>query len=96
MTLTASDEDALTFSVVTPPAHGVLTGVAPNLTYSPDSGFSGNDSFTFRAFDGQSESNLATVTISVEAKDNDAPVSTITLDPATAQGQNGWYTVPVR
>ncbi|RIK31045.1 MAG: hypothetical protein DCC55_36845, partial [Chloroflexi bacterium] len=32
----------------------------------------------------------------VEAKDNDAPVSTITLDPATAQGQNGWYTVPVR
>ncbi len=37
ITLTGSDpdEDELSFSVVTNPMHGVLTGTAPNLTYTP-------------------------------------------------------------
>jgi hypothetical protein len=94
--LTASDEDRLTFSIVTPPTHGVVVGAIPSLSYLPDSGFSGADSFTFRADDGQSQSNLATVTIAVNAKDNTPPTSTITRNPAAAQGQNGWYTAPVR
>ena len=33
----------LTYSVVTGPAHGVLTGTAPNLTYVPNAGYSGSD-----------------------------------------------------
>jgi pullulanase-type alpha-1,6-glucosidase len=59
------DGDVLTFSVVTPPTSGVLSGVAPNLTYTPNPGFAGSDSFTYRANDGQLDSNVATVTISV-------------------------------
>jgi Ca2+-binding RTX toxin-like protein len=59
------DGDILTFEIVTPPAHGVLTGVAPKLTYTPAENFVGGDSFTFRASDGRDMSELATISISV-------------------------------
>jgi VCBS repeat-containing protein len=80
ITLTASDVDGdgLTFSVVDGPSHGVLSGTAPNLTYTPDANYNGTDSFTFKANDGAADSNIATVSITVNAV-NDAP---------TADGQN--------
>ena len=67
ITLTATDStgDPLTYSIVTGPAHGTLTGTAPNVTYTQASGFSGQDSFTFQAFDNSAGSNVATVTIQV-------------------------------
>jgi hypothetical protein len=67
ITLTASDVDsaALTFSVVTPPAHGQLTGSAPNLTYTPAPNYFGPDAFTFKANDSLLDSNVATVSIAV-------------------------------
>jgi CSLREA domain-containing protein len=40
----------LTFTEVDP-SHGTLSGTAPNLTYTPDAGFSGDDSFTFTVTD---------------------------------------------
>jgi len=64
----------LTFAVVTPPAHGTLSGVAPSVTYSPALNYNGTDSFTFRASDGSIVSNTATVTITVTPV-NDAPVA---------------------
>jgi hypothetical protein len=38
ITLTGSDpeDSALTYTVLTPPAHGTLAGTAPNLTYTPE------------------------------------------------------------
>ena len=63
ITLSATDNDAVVYTLVSAPAHGVLTGLAPNLTYTPDTDFTGSDSFTFRASDGLAESNLATVTL---------------------------------
>jgi Bacterial Ig domain/Putative Ig domain/S-layer homology domain len=65
ITLMATDinHDALTYSAGNPP-HGTLSGSGPNLTYTPDHGFSGADSFTFTASDG-APSNTATVTINV-------------------------------
>jgi hypothetical protein len=65
--LTASDpeNDPLTWHVVAGPAHGTLTGVAPNLTYTPASDYSGPDSFTFRVNDGSVDSSVATVSIAV-------------------------------
>ncbi|WP_372808702.1 glycosyl hydrolase, partial [Pontiella sp.] len=56
ITLTGSDYegDSLSFSVVSGPANGTLTGTAPNLTYIPTSGYVGEDSFTFAVNDGQS------------------------------------------
>jgi Bacterial Ig domain len=76
VTLTASDADgdALTYTVVTSPAHGSLSGTAPNLTYTPTSGYTGPDSFTFKANDGTGDSNVATVSITVTAV-NRAPTA---------------------
>jgi hypothetical protein len=77
ITLTGNDidGDSLTFAVVTGPSHGVLSGTAPNLTYTPDPGYSGPDSFSFRANDGTLDSTDATVSITVTPL-NDAPVAT--------------------
>ena len=59
----------LTYSVVTPPANGVLTGAAPNLVYMPNAGFIGSDAFTFLANDGTGDSNVATVSITIRPPD---------------------------
>ena len=69
------DGDPLTFNVLSQPPHGVLTGNAPNLTYTPDFGYSGLDNFTFKVFDGINDSNIATVTVTVEPSMNQAPVA---------------------
>jgi hypothetical protein len=67
ITLTASDaeEDTLTYTVVTQPTHGSLSGTAPDLTYAPDADYNGDDSFTYKANDGTDDSNIATVSITV-------------------------------
>ncbi len=67
ITLTASDVDGnpLTYSVQTGPSNGVLSGTAPNLTYTPDLDYDGADSFTFVANDGTVDSTPATVSITV-------------------------------
>jgi large repetitive protein len=77
ITLTGTDVDldTLGFSVVTGPAHGVLSGVAPDLTYTPASDYHGPDAFTFNASDGTADSDPATVSITVDPV-NDAPVCT--------------------
>ncbi|MCH8096997.1 MAG: cadherin-like domain-containing protein [Proteobacteria bacterium] len=69
ITLTASDVDgdALTFAIVTGPTDGALSGTAPNVTYTPNAGFTGTDGFSFKANDGTVDSNIATVTIEVAA-----------------------------
>ncbi len=90
ITLTGSDPDgdALTYAVVTLPAHGSLSGTAPNLTYTPDPNYSGADGFTFTASDGLLTSAAATVSITVNAV-NDAPVAdaqSVTTNEDTAVG----------
>jgi hypothetical protein len=64
---------ALTYSVLTPPAHGTLSGTAPNLTYLPAANYFGNDAFTFQVSDGVSNSAPATITITNQPVD-DPPV----------------------
>jgi arylsulfatase A-like enzyme len=67
ITLAASDADGdpLTYSIVTPPVNGILTGTPPAVVYAPATNFAGNDSFSFTAFDGQATSVPATVSIRV-------------------------------
>jgi PKD repeat protein len=79
--LVASDADGepLTYTVLTPPANGILAGDGASRTYTPAHDFNGNDSFTFRANDGFMNSRTATVRITV-APVNDAPV--VELAPA--------------
>ena len=68
ITLTATDpnNDPLTYTVITPPENGTLSGTAPNLTYNPNTNHVGTDSFTFKANDGTSDSNIATISISIQ------------------------------
>jgi len=69
-----TDNDTLTYSIATQPTNGVLSGTAPNLSYTPNSNFTGSDSFTYQANDGQVDSTIATVAITV-TNTNDAPVA---------------------
>jgi len=77
--LTGSDPDntSLTYEVVTPPSQGVLSGIAPDLTYTPNPDFHGGDAFTFRVSDGMATSAETAVSLTV------IPVN----DPPLAQGQ---------
>lgn len=60
------DGDRLTAVLESPPAHGTLTLNADGeCIFVPDPGFSGVDNFTYRASDGRTLSNPATVTIIV-------------------------------
>ena len=74
--LTGSDQDSdpITFQIVDAPLHGNLTGTAPNLSYTPDANYNGDDSFTFNVNDGTDDSVLATVSLTVNPV-NDAPTA---------------------
>ena len=62
---TDADGDTLTIDSFTQPEHGTVTQVGSELRYTPNAGFTGTDSFTYKASDGAAESNPATVTITV-------------------------------
>ena len=69
------DGDDLTFSLVSFPNSGTLTGVPPNFTYVPFPSFTGTDFFRFKVSDGISESTAATIlvtTTSSEILESDA------------------------
>jgi hypothetical protein len=63
--LSANGTGPLAFQIVTSPTNGTLSGTAPNLTYTPNAGFAGSDSFTYTATNAGGTSNIATVTLSV-------------------------------
>jgi CSLREA domain-containing protein len=66
-----ADDDPLTAILVSGPAHGTLTlNSDGSFTYTPNDDFSGMDSFTYKANDGFTNSNVATVTITVESEDD--------------------------
>ncbi len=73
---TDTDGPSLSANLVDLPTQGSLS-LSPtgSFTYTPNANFTGTDTFTYRATDGISNSNLATVTISVTAPVNNAPVA---------------------
>ena len=81
------DLDTLTASLLTGPSHGSLTLNADgSFTYTSYANYNGTDSFTYRAFDGQEHSDLATVTLMVNAV-NDAPTVDAVANPTVEEGQ---------
>jgi len=76
ITLIATDVDSgtLTYSIVSGPSKGTLSGTAPNLTYQPAPDVHGLDTFTFKANDGDLDSNEAVIAISIK-EINDNPVA---------------------
>jgi hypothetical protein len=68
LTCTDENDNVLTLSIASGPASGTLGSINQTqgaVTYTPNAGFSGTDSFTFRASDGAADSAAATATITV-------------------------------
>jgi VCBS repeat-containing protein len=86
---TDADGDALTYAT-TQPAHGSLSGTAPDLTYTPDDSYRGADTFTYTAADATATSAPATVAITVSAV-NHAPVA---VDDSATTAEDAPLTVP--
>ena len=67
---------SLTAILVTGPSHAAsfTLNADGSFSYTPEANFNGTDSFTYKVNDGASDSNVATVTITVNAV-SDAPVA---------------------
>ena len=76
ITLTGSSPNSsnLTFIVTSGPLHGTLNDSAPDLTYTPDPNYNGDDQFSFYLNDGTYDSNEAVVSITIEPV-NDVPIA---------------------
>ena len=87
ITLNASDLDSsqITYSVASDVSNGTVTITNNIATYAPSENFNGADSFTVTANDGEATSNIATISITVNAV-NDAPVAV--ADTATVDEGN--------
>ena len=87
--LQGSDPDngqTLTYAVVALPTHGTVTLTDVNkgsYNYSPEAGYSGDDSFTFKVNDGYLDSNTATEKVTVSA------AATGGSSPSTSGGSGG-------
>jgi hypothetical protein len=74
------EKAVLIYTVVSSPSKGLLSGIAPNLIYTPSTNYNGVDSFTFKVNDGSSDSAIASVNLTISSV-NDAPTaSPETLD----------------
>jgi len=76
ITLTGTGTGTLTYSVLTLPTKGVITGTGANRFYQPNTNANGSDSFTFKVTDTVGDSTAATVSITI-TEVNDAPVAII-------------------
>jgi hypothetical protein len=77
MTLNATDADGdpLSFEIISPASNGeAVNNFDGTVTYTPDANYNGPDSFTFQASDGLADSNVATVSITVNPV-NDDPIA---------------------
>ena len=86
-----TDVDSNLLTVATPrlvsgPSNGTLTlNANGSFTYTPNGGFTGNESFTYRANDGTSDSNAATVTIAVNPSLDTTRPTVASIKPAAGQ-----------
>lgn len=88
---TDPDSPVLTAVLEEGPTHGTLElNANGSFTYTPELNYHGTDSFTYKASDGTNESNIATVTITINPV-NDAPVA---LDDAYTVAEDAVLTVP--
>jgi hypothetical protein len=83
---TDADGDPLTAVLMAPPAHGgVVLSANGGFSYTPAAGFSGADSFTYKANDAKDDSAVATVTITIAATATPQTDVTVSGDQGTAK-----------
>jgi hypothetical protein len=85
------DGDPLFYTVLTLPTRGTLRGTVPYLIYTPAPDYNGTDRFTYRVSDGQLDSNVATVKITVRPV-NDPPQA---VDDTAATDEDEAVTIDV-
>ncbi|MFN2165796.1 MAG: Ig-like domain-containing protein, partial [Anaerolineae bacterium] len=71
----------LAYDVIQDPLNGELSGVSPNLTYTPRDGFEGLDSLSFMVDDGLNASLPAAVTIMVNPGPETIPPEVLATSP---------------
>jgi len=77
---TDPNADTLQLRIVSQPSHGTVSLDGANATYFPEAGFVGEDQFTFAAWDGSTDSNLAAVAVQVnDATPTPTPTPTRTI-----------------
>jgi hypothetical protein len=76
ISLPYSDPDGpgpYTFTILEPPAHGTLSGQGALRIYTPEAGYTGADSFRWRLHDGLVNSNIATLSLTIEPPSPNQP-----------------------
>ena len=66
LSVSDADSDPLELRVVSQPGHGTAWIVGTTAWYRAEPGYAGPDQFTYAAWDGYADSNLGTVTVTVE------------------------------
>jgi len=84
--------DVLSVQSVTNPTHGTAVINGDQINYTPETDYNGEDSFDYTINDGNGETDIALVTVTVTAV-NDAPVAGAIPDGEAVQGME--YTVLV-
>ncbi|MEE3234666.1 MAG: FG-GAP-like repeat-containing protein [Candidatus Latescibacterota bacterium] len=95
ITLTGSDIDGdnLTYALASSPSKGTASLSGNTVTYTPNTNYSGSDSFTFKVSDGSATSSAATVSITVEAALLKFAMNVISNEPVAVEFRetiSGW------
>jgi len=81
----------MTYSVITQPKYGTLSGIAPDLIYTPEPGFIGTDSFTYKMSDGTADSAASTASVIVHQNSNAYVGEKYEMDIFCAEYQGAKY-----
>ena len=68
------DNSNLTYSIINGPSHGTYTLNGNILSYTPYENYNGSDTITYKANDGELDSNIFTITINITPV-NDRPIA---------------------
>ncbi|KTQ85117.1 hypothetical protein NS226_21045, partial [Aureimonas ureilytica] len=81
VTLALSGGAAASVAIATPASHGTATASGTNITYTPNTDYSGADSFTYTATNASGTSAPATVSVTVNAIDDRKPAVVFVFSP---------------
>ena len=74
---TDADSDTLTVSDAGTASHGTSAITSGGITYTPESAYTGSDSFTYTISDGNGATATTTVSVTVEANNNDGGATSL-------------------